>query len=95
MQNPEADEITRLSELPENESKSVLVDYKKSETNVVFKISDPGEGFDFNTYLSDDFIEKQNSAMAKHGRGIGMAKACFSALDYQGNGNTVIAVFEL
>lgn len=90
-----SEELSYLSQLPENKDKFVKVCYEKSPSKATFIVEDPGQGFDFGHYLNPSYIEEQNEKRAAHGRGIGMAKACFETLTYVGNGNKVIAVFNL
>lgn len=89
------EELDRLLAMDKNKDKYVKVDYVKTPKRIVFKIVDPGEGFDFQHYLKDDVVDEMNKKMAKHGRGISMAKVCFDELTYKNTGNEVWATFLL
>ncbi len=83
------EEVERRQALPENASKLVKVTIEKNGSKVSFVIKDEGNGFDWNQYLE---ISPER-AFDTHGRGIAMANGMsFSRLEYQGNGNEVIAV---
>ncbi|WND02108.1 ATP-binding protein [Temperatibacter marinus] len=88
-----ATEIERLSKLDNNRQKFVEIHYLKSREYIKLRFIDPGNGFDYSTYLDEKILEQQNQKMAKHGRGISMAKACFNSLNYLGKGNEVEATF--
>lgn len=66
------------------------VEVKQTDTSIVFTVEDPGDGFDYSSYLEDD-----EGHQKKHGRGIAMAKGCFTKLEYLGKGNRVEAEFSL
>lgn len=66
------------------------VDVRQTDETLLFRVEDPGQGFDYNAYLKDNASHNK-----KHGRGIAMAKGCFSRLEYFGNGNIVEAEFKL
>lgn len=73
---------------PEYQDRFATVEFSKDGNEFTFTVQDPGDGFDHLTYMSD-----QEGHTKKHGRGIVMAKGCFTTLSYTGNGNTVRAVF--
>lgn len=66
----------------------VTVDVAVDGDTVVYTIRDQGAGFEW-----EDFLEfSVDRAFDLHGRGIAMArKLSFITLEYQGNGNTVVA----
>lgn len=81
-----ADEIKYRRNLPEYSDRHVKVEFSRTRTEVSFRIVDPGEGFDHQSFLNS----KKGHAK-KHGRGITMAGGCFDELTYVGKGNEVIA----
>lgn len=80
------EEIARRLELPEYKDKFATIDVVNNEDDVIFIISDQGEGFAW-----DDFMEfDTDRVMDNHGRGIAMANQLyFSSVEYQGKGNKV------
>ncbi len=85
-----AAEVARRRNSKEYRDRYASVQVQQCENELVFRVTDPGPGFDFAAYIGD-----VNGHEKKHGRGIVMAKGCFSRLVYQGNGNEVEAVFVL
>lgn len=81
------DEIRKRQRMPSYKNRVATVDFKRSAGSLFFTIKDPGPGFDYTTYMAE-----QEAHMKKHGRGIMMAKGCFSSLSYHGCGNEVHAV---
>ncbi len=64
----------------------------KHADKIIVTISDQGCGFDWQPYLTIA-IER---IFDQHGRGIAMTREnCFDELEYQGNGNTVVATVYL
>lgn len=84
------EEIRKRRAIPEYAERYVTVEFERSEEKVSFKIEDPGDGFDF-----EAFISAKGGHVKKHGRGITMADGCFDELTYLGSGNTVLAVHHL
>ncbi|MEN8180821.1 MAG: ATP-binding protein, partial [Pseudomonadota bacterium] len=81
-------EVERRLALPENAGKQVLVEFERNAEGVQFLIQDQGDGFDWKRYLEFSPDRVYDS----HGRGIAMANAMsFDRLEYQGNGNRVVA----
>ena len=81
-------EIERRLADPVLGARTVMVTVRKTFDNIIFTIKDQGEGFNWQNYL--EFSTER--AFDLHGRGIAMAKALsFTALEYQGKGNTVVA----
>ena len=81
-------EIRRRLALPQFTDRFATVRVERDADGVVFTITDQGEGFEWNKFLSFD----PDRAFDPNGRGIAMAKMMsFSALDYQGRGNVVVA----
>jgi CheY-like chemotaxis protein len=86
------DEVMRRLGLAEYRDRHVEVRFQRNDASLEFLIHDQGVGFDWETYL--DFSPER--AFDLHGRGIAMArKLSFDHLEYQGNGNTVLAVILL
>jgi len=75
-----------------NKDLDVTIDVLKTDSDVVFKISDTGEGFDFNN-LEDPTdpknIEKPN------GRGIFLMKNLADSVEYLDKGNVVELSFKV
>lgn len=85
-----ADEIKFRRSQPEYADRHVTVEFSRSSTEVRFHITDPGDGFDYTS-----FVNAQDGHVKKHGRGITMAGGCFDEITYLGKGNEVIAVHRL
>ena len=85
------DEIERRLTLPEYAERRVEVVYAREGNEFRFTIRDQGQGFNWQKYLDFD----PERAFDPHGRGIAMARRMsFTTLEYQGNGNTVIATLK-
>ncbi len=81
-------EVDRRLQLPEYRDRYVSIQLQRQPQAVVFTIQDQGAGFDWPDYL--EFSPQR--AFDLHGRGIAMAaKLSFDRLEYQGNGNRVVA----
>lgn len=80
------EEIRKRQQMPSYKNRVATVDFKRSGGSMFFIIKDPGPGFDYSKYMAE-----QDAHMKKHGRGITMAKGCFSSLQYHGCGNEVHA----
>jgi CheY-like chemotaxis protein/anti-sigma regulatory factor (Ser/Thr protein kinase) len=86
------EELERRQRQPGNCRKRVTAEMERDEDKVVFRIEDEGAGFDWRRYLEIDPAR----ATHPHGRGIAMARLLsFSALEYQGAGNRVVAIIDL
>jgi CheY-like chemotaxis protein len=86
------DEVIKRLQLPENRAKKATASFTRTQDALVFCITDQGNGFDWQKYLEFD----PERAFDPNGRGIAMAgKIAFSKLEYQGNGNRVIATVQL
>ena len=82
------DEIARRMALPEYADRKARIALVHRGDEFEFTVTDEGAGFDWHKYLDFD----PERAFDLNGRGIAMAnKFSFSALEYQGNGNTVVA----
>lgn len=83
-------EVEERLNLPENRDKFIEVKISKSESNITLKITDMGNGFNWQEYMEPSPERMTDN----HGRGIAMANMLsFTSLEYQGNGNIVIANF--
>ena len=79
-------------EPPLSPEKFVAVAIDRSEDALRFTISDQGAGFQWQPYLHFD----PERILDPNGKGIAIARRhCFDALDYRGNGNTVVATIRL
>ncbi len=86
------EEVERRLGLPEYRERFVEVLFERIPQAIRFTIRDQGEGFDWQKYLDFDPAR----IFDPHGRGIAMARMMsFSSLEYQGNGNTVLATIDL
>lgn len=85
-------EVARRLALAENAERQVRVGVCRHADRLEFTVQDDGNGFDWQHYLDFD----PDRAADPNGRGIAMARMMsFSSLDYQGNGNTVVATIAL
>jgi DNA-binding response OmpR family regulator len=81
-------EVAQRLSLPKYSQRFVEVQFERQAQAIRFVIKDQGKGFNWQEYL--DFSTER--AFDLHGRGIALAKLMsFDQLQYQGNGNTVIA----
>lgn len=86
LQSKWQEEINNRLELPENQDKFVMIDFHKSDDEMVLHIKDQGNGFEYQKYLDFDAAR----AMDNHGRGIAFANhICFDKVEYLGQGNEV------
>lgn len=89
--NMEQEVQQRLNNSP-YQSRQAHLTITRHPDHLVFEIRDEGSGFDWRSFLE---ISPER-AFDTHGRGIAMAKLLsFDDLQYQGNGNTVIASIRL
>jgi CheY-like chemotaxis protein len=85
-------EIGRRLALPQFHDRFATIRLEHNSSGIVFTITDQGDGFEWNKFLSFD----PDRAFDPNGRGIAMAKMMsFSALEYQGRGNVVVATVNL
>ncbi len=85
-------EIERRLALPDLGARQVEVTFSRDAQSIRFMIRDQGAGFDWQKYLDFD----PERAFDPHGRGIAMARRMsFDHLEYQGNGNAVLATLKL
>lgn len=81
-------EVQRRSALAENRDKRVHVDVCRTPQQMTIRISDDGQGFDWQQYLDFD----PGRAFDPNGRGIALARlTSFNSLNYEGCGNVVVA----
>jgi len=87
------EEVEHRLTLEKYKSKKVILQFQKSETEVIFSIQDEGKGFDWEPYMDFSFDER---AQDSHGRGIAMSNHSSGFLvQYHGNGNLVTAQLQL
>ena len=70
--------------------RNILIEYSINENKVVYKITDDGDGFNHEQYISR--IEEVNDSLLSHGRGILMAKNIFDEIIYNEKGNQVTLI---
>jgi CheY-like chemotaxis protein len=81
-------EIERRLELPQYRQRTVSVDFIRNDDEFIYKITDQGEGFDWEKYIEIS----PDRAFDTHGRGIAMAKMIsFSNVEFLGKGNEIRA----
>jgi CheY-like chemotaxis protein len=92
LENGLEEEIARRAVAAEYSKRIARVRVQRQSDRLEFTISDEGSGFDWQGYL--DFAPER--AADPNGRGIAMARLMsFNAIDYCGNGNTVVASISL
>lgn len=86
------EEVDKRLQLSSNLNKSASVSFKRHSNSIEITVTDQGKGFDWQNYMEFD----PNRVMDNHGRGIAIAnKLSFSSVEYQGNGNQVLAHLNL
>lgn len=86
------EEVEHRLTLPEYAGRAARLRIERDARQVIYTISDEGEGFDFVRYLDFD----PGRAFDPNGRGIAMARQlCFRQLEYKGCGNVVVATVDL
>ena len=82
------EEAARRLSLPDNRAKRIELVVSRKDEGVYAVVTDPGEGFDWRTWLSVDPAR----AGSLTGRGIAHARsACFDGLSYNDKGNQAVA----
>lgn len=85
-------EVEKRLTLDEYANRFVEVTFNRHEDQIIFSITDQGDGFDWKPYLQID----ANRAADRHGRGIAMAGLMsFDSIEYKGTGNQVVATINL
>ena len=84
------EEVDKRAQLPENIKKRVEIDFVKEGNKYVIKISDQGKGFFWQKYMNADPAR----ALESHGRGITRVNMIFSKLEYNKEGNQVLATID-
>jgi len=80
-------EIEKRINIPENKNRKVIVDYKAQNNELVFTITDQGDGFNYKEFLDISTARCLNTS----GRGIAVARVlCFDGLEFVAPGNRVI-----
>ncbi|SDE37283.1 ATP-binding SpoIIE family protein phosphatase [Kordiimonas lacus] len=85
-----SEEIKYRRSLPAYADRYVTVEFRRTDTDILFRITDPGEGFDHQA-----FTGVEGGHTKKHGRGVTMAGGCFDEVTYMGRGNEVLARYRL
>jgi DNA-binding response OmpR family regulator len=80
-------ELDKRSQLPEYKDKIVEIFFKHEGDSYTIKISDQGKGFPWPKYINVDPAR----ALDNHGRGIARANMIFTKLQYNKEGNQVLA----
>ena len=79
-------EVIERQKRPQYRDKTVLVHFRRDEQKIELTITDKGEGFDWQRYLTID----PDRATHSHGRGIALSNMMsFDELTYRGCGNEV------
>ncbi len=87
LENRWSDEVERRLAQPEYLARTVTVILARDAGDITLTIRDEGDGFAWQKYLDFD----PERAFDPNGRGIAMARMMsFDAVEYQGNGNTVV-----
>lgn len=82
------DLILERQEMESNQKKKVSIEYINKEDSIQFKISDEGEGFDYQEILNS--LQQYNSEGLAHGRGISLAYGIFDKVRFNMKGNQVL-----
>lgn len=81
-------EIDRRSALPEYRDKRLRVSYQRRDSQIVLRVVDEGNGFNWHQFLEMD----PERAFDPNGRGIALARMLsFSSIHYEGCGNIAVA----
>ena len=72
-------------------SRRVMIDYTFNFSQVVYRITDNGHGFDHSN-MRKNALEIATESMISHGRGIAMSEMEFDQVEYNQKGNQVILV---
>ncbi len=84
-------EVLRRSQLPENRDKRVNLDFSREGEMLHLRITDQGQGFDWEKFLEID----PERAFDPNGRGIALARMLsFSSIRYEGIGNVAVATLQ-
>ena len=85
-------ELNQRLALPQYASRRASVMLTRDNHEIRFVVADQGDGFDWKPFMEFS----PDRAFDPHGRGISMARMLsFDAIEYQGNGNTVVATVKL
>lgn len=85
-------ELTQRLALPQYASRRASVMLTRDNNEIRFVVADQGDGFDWKPFMEFS----PDRAFDPHGRGISMARMLsFDSIEYQGNGNTVLATVKL
>ncbi len=86
------DEIENRLSQQDNIQKYANLEFKRSGEQIILRVTDQGDGFDWKKYLK----MSTERCSDNHGRGIAIAAAMsFSSIEYQGSGNELFAYIPL
>lgn len=93
------DEVQRRLQLPEYMNKTVKVDYTRTDSEIIVKVTDEGKGFDWRKPKEENDNSKEVKEVKEseyHGRGIDIIKGMvFQKVEYSGRGNEVTCFIKL
>lgn len=69
-------------------NKSVIIEYKFTSKEIIYKITDEGKGFDTKKFTENYYLDSDSL----HGRGIFITKNAFDKIQYNTIGNSVILI---
>lgn len=85
-------EVEKRLDSPEYKDKTVTIEFKKTDNEIILSVQDQGDGFDYKRYMDFDPTRSTDN----HGRGIAFANnISFDRLEYIGNGNHVNCIVRL
>ncbi|RTK99220.1 MAG: response regulator [Neisseriaceae bacterium] len=85
-------ELNQRLALPQYAGRRASVMLTRDNNEIRFVVADQGDGFDWKPFMEFS----PDRAFDPHGRGISMARMLsFDSIEYQGNGNTVLATVKL
>jgi two-component system cell cycle response regulator len=84
------EEIEKRLTLEENKNKFVDIVFNKEGEKYTIKITDQGQGFVWKKFIVVD----PSRALDNHGRGIARANMIFDSLEYNKQGNQVVAIVD-
>jgi len=87
-ENRYIDFIAKRQQNDKYKNRVVYIDYSLNAERVCYKVTDSGDGFDYNEVLNKNF-ETLNNDMIEHGRGIKIATEVFDEVKYNDVGNSV------
>ncbi len=83
--------IVERQKHPDYRDRHVHIEYVITDTSVIYRIKDDGDGFDYNDIIGNR-IDSVNDQMLLHGRGITFARSVFDEMHYNDSGNEVTLI---